>query len=196
VLAARILDACPPFNITNPALVVRELEAAGVYGGFYYSYRNVNLTASINNALAAISASTTTYFQELNNSWVQLTFQGLYSNNYLARAFIAINAYLALVKSETLYLTYTATRLSLASGEAYLYTFLSKPPLSPTGFWSLTMYNAASFLVANPINVFAVGNRSNLTYPDRSPVYRTECSTSNRRFQFLIQSIANAPPAN
>jgi hypothetical protein len=31
-LMARTLDACPPFNVTNPASVVRELEAAGVYG--------------------------------------------------------------------------------------------------------------------------------------------------------------------
>jgi hypothetical protein len=116
VLAARTLDACPPFNVTNPASVVSELEAAGVYGGSYHSYSNVNLTTSINDALAAISASTTTYFQELNNGWVQLAFQGLYGNNYLARAFVSVNDYLALVKSETLYPMYAATGLSLASG--------------------------------------------------------------------------------
>jgi len=58
------------------------------------------------------------------------------------------------------------------------------------------MYNAAGFLIANPTNVYAVGDRSNLTYPDGSLVYGTEGSTSDRSFQVLIQSAANPPPAN
>jgi hypothetical protein len=195
-LTARTLDACPPFNVTHPSSVVRELEAAGVYGGSYHSHSDVNLTASMNDALAAVSAATTTDFQELNNGWVQLVLQGMYGNHYLARAFVAINGYLALVKSETIYPSYTATHLSLGGGEAYLYTFSSKPPLGPTGFWSLTMYNTAGFLIGNPMSVYAVGDRSNLTYPDGSLVYETKSSTSNGSFQVLIQSASEPPPAN
>jgi hypothetical protein len=195
-LMARTLDACPPFNVTNPASVVRELEAAGVYGGSYHSPADVNLTASTNDALATLSASTATYFLELNNGWVRLALQGLYGNNYLARAFVAATGYLALVESEVIYPSYRGANLSLASGEAYLYTFSTKPPLGTTGFWSLTMYNTEGFLVANPVNVYTVGDRSNLTYPDGSPVYGTESSTSDGSFQVLVQSAATPPPAN
>ena len=195
-LTARTLDACPPFNVTNLASVVRELEAAGVYRGSYYSPADVNLTASTNDASAALSASAATDYLELNNGWVRLALQGLYGNNYLARAFAGRNAYLALVESEVVYPTYTRAKLSLASGEAYLYTFSTKPPLGTTGYWSLTMYNTEGLLVANPVNVYAIGDRSNLTYPDGSPVYGTESSTSDGSFQVLIQSAATPPPAN
>jgi hypothetical protein len=156
----------------------------------------VNLTASTNDALATLSASTATYFLELNNGWVRLALQGLYGNNYLARAFVAATGYLALVESEVIYPSYRGANLSLASGEAYLYTFSTKPPLGTTGFWSLTMYNTEGFLVANPVNVYTVGDRSNLTYPDGSPVYGTESSTSDGSFQVLVQSAATPPPAN
>lgn len=195
-LTARTLDTCPPFNVTNPASVVRELEAAGVYGSSYHSHADVNLTASTNDALAALSASAATNFLELNNGWVRLVLQGLYSNNYLARAYVAATGYLALVESEVIYPSFSGANLSLASKEAYLYTFSTKPPLGTTGFWSLTMYNTEGFLVANPLNVYAIGDRSNLTYPDGSPVYGTESSTSDGSFQVLIQSAANPPPAN
>jgi hypothetical protein len=195
-LTARTLEACPPFNVTNPASVVRELEAAGVHRGSYHSPADVNLTASTNDALAALSASAATDFLKLNNGWVRLALQGLYGNNYLARAFAAANGYLALVESEVIYPSYSGANLSLASGEAYLYTFSTKPPLGTTGFWSLTMYNTEGFLVANPVNVYAIGDRSNLTYPDGSPVYGAKSSTSVGKFQVLIQSAATPPPAN
>jgi hypothetical protein len=195
-LTARTLDACPPFNVTNPATVVGELEAAGVYGGSYHSPADVNLTASANDGLAALSASAATDFLELNNGWVRLARQGLYGNNYLARAFVAKTAYPAPVESEVIYPSRRGANLSLASGEAYLYTFSTKPPLGTTGFWSLTMYNREGFLVANPVNVYAIGDRSNLTYPDGSPVYGIKRSTSDGSFQVLIQSAATPPPAN
>jgi hypothetical protein len=195
-LTARTLDACPPFNVTNSASVVRELETAGLYGGSYHSPSDVNLTASTNDALAALSASAASDFLELNNGWVRLALQGLYGNNYLARAYVAATGYLALVESEVIYPSYSGANLSLASGEAYLYTFSTKPPLGTTGFWSLTMYNTEGFLVANPVNVYAIGDRSNLTYPDGSLVYGTESSASDGSFQVLIQSTATPPPAN
>jgi hypothetical protein len=194
-LTARTLNASAPFNVTNPASVVSELEAAGVYEGSYHRPANVNLTALTNVGLAALSASAATDFLKLNNGWIRLALQGLYGNNYLARAFVASTGYLALVESEVIYPSYSAN-LSLASGKAYLYTFSIKPPLGTTGFWSLTMYNTEGFLVANPVNVYTIGDRSNLTYPNGSPVYGTKSSTSNGSFQVLIQSAATPPPAN
>lgn len=58
------------------------------------------------------------------------------------------------------------------------------------------MYNTAEHLVANPINKYEVGDRSNLTYCDGSLVYGNESSSSDQSFQVLIQSAAVPPPVN
>jgi len=195
-LTALTLDASPPFNVSSPAAIVRELKEAGVHGGSYNTPNNVNLTATSNDASGAVAAYQEAAFKLLNNGWAVLSPQGLYGSNYVARAFVAVSGYLALVPSEALYPEYAAGTLSLDSGEAYIYTFSSKPPLGPTGFWSLTMYNATDYLVANPLNVYAIGDRSNLTYSDGSPVYGTGASASDGSFQVLVQSAANPPPAN
>jgi hypothetical protein len=194
-LTARTLNASQPFSVTNPMAIVRELKEAGVYGGSYKESASVNLSTTAIDALTAVTTVANTSFQTLNNGWTRFTLQGLYGSNYVARAQIAYSGYLALVSSETIYPSYQMGNFSLASDEAYLYTFSSKPPLGQSGFWSLTCYNAAGFLVANPIDVYAVGDRSNLTYSDGSLVYGNG-SSSNESFQVLIQSGAVPPPAN
>jgi hypothetical protein len=55
-------------------------------------------------------------------------------------------------------------------GENKYLLHFAKAELPPVGaFWSLTMYDAEGFLVANPLNRFAVGDRDALKYnPDGS----------------------------
>lgn len=195
-LTARTLNASPPINVTNPKAVVRELKEAGVYGGSYQAPAGVNLSIAANDALSAVTTVTDTSFLDLNNGWSRIALQGLYGSNYVARAGVAYSGYLALVSSEAIYPSYRNGNLSLTSDEAYLYTFSSKPPLGFSGFWSLTMYNASGFLVANPVDVYSVGDRSNLTYPDGSLVYGNGSSSNDQSFQVLIQSAAVPPPAN
>jgi hypothetical protein len=48
--------------------------------------------------------------------------------------------------------------------KSYILHF-QKDELPPVGaFWSLTMYDAEGFQVANPINRFAIGDRDSLKY--------------------------------
>ncbi len=38
------------------------------------------------------------------------------------------------------------------------------PPVEPKGFWSITMYGEDQFLVANEINRYSIGDRTNMKY--------------------------------
>ena len=195
-LTARTLDACPPVNITNTSSVVRELRAAGVYGSSYHSPADVNLTAASVYALTEVFALLETGYVTLNNGWLRLASQGLFGSDYISRAYASYSIPFGLVSSEVLYVINKKGTLSLSNDEAYLYTFSSKPPLGPTGFWSLTMYNTQGTLVTNPEDVYAVGDRSNITYPDGTLVYGTNSNDSDGTFQVLVQSSAVPPPAN
>jgi hypothetical protein len=195
-LTARIIDASPPFNVTNPRAVVRELKEAGLHGGSYKQPAGINLTTIANDTITAVTASGRNSTLDMNNGWIRDALQGVYGSNYIARALAAITGFLYLVPSEAIYASHIPAQLSVAADKAYLFTFLSKPPLGPTGFWSLTAYNATGYLIPNPINVYAVGDRSNLTYSDGSLVYGNESNSSDQSFQVLVQSAAVPPPAN
>ncbi|KAJ7193118.1 hypothetical protein GGX14DRAFT_577479 [Mycena pura] len=53
---------------------------------------------------------------------------------------------------------------TLTSNETYV-------KLCVTGFWSLTIYEAAGFFVPNPLDRYALSDRSDMTYPDGTRVY-------------------------
>jgi hypothetical protein len=193
-ITARTEKAVPPFNVPHPRSVTRELARAGIHGGSYHTSTNVNLTLAGNEAIAAVEGYSG--FKDLNNGWVTYETQGLFGSNYLARAWTFINALEVLLPTEALYPIHDPTRVSLQTNQAYLFTFSSKPPLGITGFWSLTLYNATELLLPNPENIYAVGDRSNLTYPDGTLVYGTSSSSSEGMFQVVIQSQSNPPPSN
>jgi hypothetical protein len=50
------------------------------------------------------------------------------------------------------------------------------PPVD--AFWSLTMYDAEGFQVANPINRFAIGDRDDLVYGPDGPSTSTSSKTT------------------
>jgi len=73
------------------------------------------------------------------------------------------------------------------------------------GFWSFTVYAADNYLVPNAGNVYALGDRSGITYPGGGRVYplsATNMSTTmsngsgQASFQILIQAADVLPPAN
>jgi hypothetical protein len=76
--------------------------------------------------------------------------------------------------------------------EAYIFKFPSKPPLAQYGFWSLTAYDAEQFLVSNPLNRYALSDRSNITYADGSLVYGEGHATGS--FELLVQPADLEPP--
>ena len=91
---------------------------------------------------------------------------GVYGNFYLKRAIVALGGLGANQPEDAIY----PLNVADADGNAvraenkYLLHF-DKNELPPvTAFWSLTMYDAEGFQVANPLNRFAIGDRDALAY--------------------------------
>jgi hypothetical protein len=147
----------------------------------------------------------------LNNDWFVLspTLIGIYGANYALRTAVASTAYLALRNPFAIYPTYknasasgssaqeASGSVTLAADEALLVTFSSKPPLKEAGFWSLTAYGSDDFLIPNSQHVYALGDRSNLTYPDGTAVYGSSSGgAGNKPYQILLQPADVPPPTN
>lgn len=80
------------------------------------------------------------------------------------RAYVAQIGLAANQAEEAIYwnaLTDSAGR-PLVGSHSYEVLFKTRPPVAETGFWSLTVYDAASFLVANPEKRYSIGDRSPL----------------------------------
>ena len=91
---------------------------------------------------------------------------GVYGDYYLKRAFVALAGLGANQPEDAIY----PINISDADGKPvegannYVLHF-AKDDLPPVGaFWSVTMYDAEGFQVANAINRFALGDRDALTY--------------------------------
>nr|POE82463.1 hypothetical protein CFP56_67633 [Quercus suber] len=214
-----LLAAFAPYNnpedLSTRASLAETLSQAGIHGTNYTTPPGVNLTlASMRAQQSAIDAAEDLALP-LNNGWIQLSppATGDFGNNYAFRAAIAASGFLMLRAPNAVYPSWTNTSLtstssqatglgssllSLPADESLLYTFSGKPPLmGNTGFWSLTAYGPDNFLVPNNRSVYALGDRSNLTYASGAPVYGPEASAdADGQFQILVQPADVAPPAN
>lgn len=193
-----------PFNTTgdgSPSTTTNFSEA-GISGDTYTPPGCVNLSAAWTAAQQAVLTFPKQPGSLLNsgNGWFINNPQvsGLFGANLAGRAYIAAVGYLMLQSSQALYPMYTGGNLSLTADESYVLHFSGKPALTALGFWSLTMYSADSYLVDNPIDRYALGDRSNLTYPDGKPVYSNNGSSGvedgDGPFDILVQ--AHPPPDN
>ncbi|KAE9367521.1 DUF1214-domain-containing protein [Stipitochalara longipes BDJ] len=197
-LLANFFDTNPPFNISAAGVteIKNDIFNAGIYGGSYHQPPGLNLSVAYNLAISALQTSVATVFEPFNNGWYHSVPQGLFGNNYIDRAATAANAYLELTDDQVLYAMTENQQMQLGSDDSYLYTFSAKPPLANDGFWSLTLYNADGYLVGNALNKYAVGDRSNITYPDGTVVYGGNPARSDGSFQVLIQGADVEPPKN
>ncbi|WP_423460258.1 DUF1254 domain-containing protein [Ottowia sp. VDI28] len=107
------------------------------------------------------------------DGWVLPAVLGVYGNEYLSRALTAYRGLGALPPTEALYPTALADAQGrpLHGSQRYQLRFAAGM-LPPAGaFWSVTIYGEDHFLVANPLNRFAIGNRDALKFnPDGSLV--------------------------
>ncbi len=98
-----------------------------------------------------------------NNGWLLPgPYVGDYGRNYLGRAIVARIALGANTPAETVYPYGLSDSRGRGLRGRYRYT-LRFPPgrLPPVGaFWSLTMYNDDGYLYANPIDRYAIGDRT------------------------------------
>ena len=104
---------------------------------------------------------------ELINNWIfARTGMGTYGTNYEHRAFIA---FIGLGANLTKDAVYPSTSVDIDGNQIlgsnkYVLHF-DKNQIPPVNaFWSLTAYNSKDFLIANPINRFAIGDRNKLNY--------------------------------
>ena len=116
---------------------------------------------------------------------------GAFGSFYTARYSTAVRGYLALTSDQVTYPTHT--EFNIADDEAILFKFSRKPEITSTGFWSLTLYNADQYLVKNDLNRYALGDRSNLTFPDGSLLSEGD---KDGAFEIVIQANDIPPPAN
>ncbi|PHH92649.1 hypothetical protein CDD83_6253 [Cordyceps sp. RAO-2017] len=186
-----------PADPREAAAVAQRLAEAGVKDGSYSPPPDVDFTAA--NKLVSVSiAEVAEHMDSLGNDWENLPDEesGNFGNRYAARCYVGFLGYLQLVQHEAVYPAYTGsglTGLSLGSDQSYLIKFVSgKPPVD--GFWSITAYNNQSYLIDNSLDRYALGDRSNLTYPDGQPVYGD--GDRNDPFSLLIQPSDVEPPAN
>jgi hypothetical protein len=105
------------------------------------------------------------------NGWMYDSEAGVYGTDYLNRAFITAIGLGANRIQDAVY----PTSLKDADGKAYdgankYVIHIPKGQLPPVrGFWSVTMYDANYFFVANPINRYSISARQNLkANPDGS----------------------------
>ena len=187
-----------------------QFKAAGIANGNYTPVSSVNLTAANATAVEMVAGAATDSqnINPENHGWSVLSpkYIGIYGTNYALRTLIALTGYLALRNPYAVYPTWANASsgsanafLNLKSDEAILFTFSSKPPLQEAGFWSVTAYGSDYFLIPNNQGVYALGDRSNITYADGTLVYGTSSNggaSHDRMFQVLLQPADVAPPAN
>lgn len=200
-----------PFVTSDSDYVNTNLAAAGISEGLWTPSDNVDIAQANQSAKSSAASAASDESLVLNNGWGQPnpTLMGLYGTDYAFRMSVASVGYLALRREFALYPTWNngsgvalaGSTFHLGPDESLLYTFSGKPPLNPNGFWSVTGYEG-NYLISNPQNVYALGDRSNLSYPDGSHVYssdvqsRGNISRSNEQFQILIQPADVVPPDN
>ena len=197
----KVVAQLSPYNPPPPKYsksVDAVFKSAGIHDGKYTQPKGTNATA-VSNIIKLDLANTATTFESFGNQWVIWPddASGAFEDNYAVRAYIAYYGYAQLRQYEALYPAYLSAGLvQLQPNESYIYTFPSGRP-DIKGFWSLTLYNAANYLVDNPINRYALGDRSNLTYPGGKKHVYSEPNSHNpggNAFSILLQ--AKAPTSS
>jgi hypothetical protein len=96
------------------------------------------------------------------NGWSFNLDTGDYGTDYLLRAAIAKTAHGANSPQEALYpAVFTDDRGEQLTGSRNYVIHFDKDKIPPVdGFWSISMYNSKDYFVDNPINRYAIGDRT------------------------------------
>lgn len=132
------------------------------------------------------------------NGWQMNTdTMGVYGNDYLKRAIVAMVGLGANQVEDAIYPLNVsdADGKPVMGGRAYV-LHLDKDQIPPAdAFWSLTMYDAEGYQVANPLNRFAIGDRDKLKHgPDGSlDIYIQSTSPGPEKESNWLPSPASGP---
>jgi len=169
--AAELLKLHPP-HVTDWSILAR-LRRIGIEVG--QSFDAAQLPPAVRQALDGVPAlawekvrARGTTFGRVVNGWQMNTeTMGVYGNHYLKRAWCAmILGVFGNEPSDAIYppAVADADGLPLDGANNYVLHF-AKDELPPVeAFWSITMYNTAGHIAANPINRYAIGDADLLRY--------------------------------
>ncbi|RDW72834.1 hypothetical protein BP6252_06741 [Coleophoma cylindrospora] len=205
-LLARLADRNPPWTSLYANQVPEILKLAGISNGTYTQPTGVNLQEAysyINGSIYNYSTTNASVTPQ-NNGWhiINPKSQAAFENgtDLAGRNFWGRGLYLATLPREAVYPMPSSNSFVLQQNESLLVTFSAKPHIGDPGFWSLTAYDAAGYLVSNPLSIYEVGDRSNLTYSDGTPLYPDGLNSSSSHpdghFQILMQPYNVRPPTN
>jgi hypothetical protein len=174
---ATLMVANPPSSADKP--VIDQIARIGIVPGNPFDWSGMNatmqnaITQGTQDGMAQVyTASVNFPGAATKNGWTISYNVGTYGTNYTLRAGVALSYIAINLPQDALYPTSTAnaTGAPYSGLNNYVLHFAKNetPPIN--AFWSLTMYDTRNFLVANPINRYAISpHLGNLTYnPDGS----------------------------
>lgn len=124
------------------------------------------LTRAVKDGLANMVAKTPTLARVVNGWQMNTETMGVYGNHYMKRAIVALVGLGANQTEDAIYplCVVDADGKPMMGEHNYVIEFGKDERPPADAFWSVTMYDAEGFQVANPINRFAIGDRDGLTY--------------------------------
>ena len=168
--AVELMKVNPP-HLTDWSMIAR-LERIGIEVG--RSYEPEKLDPAVQDALKKAAADGLKFMHDkiptlarVVNGWQMNTDTvGVYGNYYLKRAIIALVGLGVNPPEDAVYPLIVADADGKPpTGDHNYILHFSKAELPPVdAFWSVTMYDAEGFPVANAINRFALGDRDALKY--------------------------------
>ncbi len=164
---AELMKLHPP-RVTDWSTVAR-LKRIGLEPGKSFDASKVDADVLTRAAAAGLKHmhDKTPTIARVTNGWSMNTdTMGVYGNYYLKRAIIAMAGLGANQVDDAIYpLNVSDADGKPVMGENKYVLHFNKDELPPVeAFWSLTMYDAEGFQIANPINRFAIGDRDALKF--------------------------------
>lgn len=161
---AAVMAADPP--PARDAPILHDLAAAGIRPGGSIAVQPPVaplLTEGAGIASILVNRFAATSLRSMHG-WSQLPNVGNYGRDYFARAIAAERVLGANVPKESVYFSASVDQVGspLTGTRSYVLHFPPKgdPPITPAGFWSVTLYGPDHFLVANPERRYAIGDRT------------------------------------
>ncbi len=166
---AELMKANPP-HASDWSIVAR-MKRIGLEPGKSFEASKVTVDTLSKGAAAGLKSmqDRAPTLARITNGWQMNTdTMGVYGNFYLKRAIIALAGLGANQPEDAIYPLNVADADGRPVVAENLYVLhFNKSEIPPAGaFWSLTMYDAEGFQVANPLNRFAIGDRDALKYND------------------------------
>jgi len=166
----QLMKLHPP-HITDWSILTR-LERIGIKVGEDFDFNNAppavqkGLQRAVVDGLKIMQEKTPTLAPIINGWQMNTNTMGVYGNYYLKRAIVAMVGLGANQPEDAIYpLNVADSNGKPLEGQNNYILHFDKNELPPVdAFWSVTMYDEEGFQVPNPLNRFALGDRSNLQY--------------------------------